>query len=48
MIDATLKAINIKYVFELILWIATGHICATIMDPIAPPLAEILSPLARM
>jgi hypothetical protein len=36
-----------KYVFDPILWNATGQICATTIEPIAPALAEKLTPLAR-
>jgi hypothetical protein len=46
--DVILIAIYIKYVFEPILWIEIGQDTVLIMDPMAPPLAEILSPLARM
>ena len=45
--EAMLIDMNIKYVFDPIRWKATGQICATTMEPIEPPLALRLRPLAR-
>tara|TARA_R110002060_G_scaffold49741_4_gene60667 strand:+ start:1227 stop:1373 length:147 start_codon:yes stop_codon:yes gene_type:complete len=45
--DTMLMEKNMKYVFDLMLSMATGKYWPTAMEPIAPALADILMPFAR-